>query len=823
MATEEIVRIKFEGISSVREYQGAIQDTQKDIDKLKARQKELKSSNDENSKQFIKNATDLKVLSDQQRENRRNLVNLKKAKDATTGSIKEQRARLATLKNQYIGLSKEERENSKIGKALQKEIKGVTDELKKQEKEIGITSRNVGNYSDSIVDATTNMGFFGTATRTVVQGFKQGQAAIKGFTFGLKGLRAAIAATGIGLLVVGLGSLVTFFTSTKRGAETLQRATAFLGAAFSVITDRVSALGERLFKAFSDPKQLLVDFGNTLQSFVISKVTALTKGFGFLSDAIGAVFTGDLDKAKEAASQAGQELSKLTPTILQIEEGSSSVGQAIAGLTKEILEEGNAALELEGRLQKLRDAERALQIQQAERRTEINKLRQTVKDETNTFEERQEALTKAQALQNQLADEEIKLQAERVAIIEQQLALGENLEEDEQNLADARTRLAEIEEERQKRLVKFVTEQNLITNQQVAVTKKLEDIRRKGLKDATKLEQEFLDEIRKTRIKGEEDDLTRSLLQLDFKHDQEIRKIQEKFNKVAKLDEAELARIAELEEKELTKANQKDIEELERLRAKRAAQLAAEDEFNQLILEKDKAFLDEKTKLLNQQQVETLEILQSVGQAVGQEFVNTLNDQQKSLKDFLKFTITLLLDELQKVTLAAIAKSQIQAATTAPFGLGRAALQIAAIQALFSGAKVAISKFEHGGLVDGGMFQGASHAQGGIKFASGGRIMEAEGGEAIINKRSTSMFKPLLSAINQIGGGKKFQTGGITPSIAPELANPLLSLSLSNQTMGAEISDIIAARINDLRVINVVSDTTDKQISINNVESEAIF
>ena len=121
------------------------------------------------------------------------------------------------------------------------------------------------------------------------------------------------------------------------------------------------------------------------------------------------------------------------------------------------------------------------------------------------------------------------------------------------------------------------------------------------------------------------------------------------------------------------------------------------------------------------------------------------------------------------------------------------------------------------------MFQGASHAQGGIKFASGGRIMEAEGGEAIINKRSTSMFKPLLSAINQIGGGKKFQTGGITPSIAPELANPLLSLSLSNQTMGAEISDIIAARINDLRVINVVSDTTDKQISINNVESEAIF
>ena len=58
----------------------------------------------------------------------------------------------------------------------------------------------------------------------------------------------------------------------------------------------------------------------------------------------------------------------------------------------------------------------------------------------------------------------------------------------------------------------------------------------------------------------------------------------------SKLDEAELARLEKLEAEGITKANQKDIEELERLRAKKAAQLAAEDEFNQLIIEKDKAF-----------------------------------------------------------------------------------------------------------------------------------------------------------------------------------------------------------------------------------------
>jgi hypothetical protein len=38
----------------------------------------------------------------------------------------------------------------------------------------------------------------------------------------------------------------------------------------------------------------------------------------------------------------------------------------------------------------------------------------------------------------------------------------------------------------------------------------------------------------------------------------------------------------------------------------------------------------------------------------------------------------------------------------------------------------------------------------------GGEVVEAEAGEAIINKRSTSMFAPLLSAINEAGGGIPF-------------------------------------------------------------------
>jgi len=56
----------------------------------------------------------------------------------------------------------------------------------------------------------------------------------------------------------------------------------------------------------------------------------------------------------------------------------------------------------------------------------------------------------------------------------------------------------------------------------------------------------------------------------------------------------------------------------------------------------------------------------------------------------------------------------------------------------------------------GGMVHGNSHAQGGEKFAVGGRVVELEGGEAVINKKSSAMFSGALSAMNVAGGGTSF-------------------------------------------------------------------
>jgi hypothetical protein len=53
---------------------------------------------------------------------------------------------------------------------------------------------------------------------------------------------------------------------------------------------------------------------------------------------------------------------------------------------------------------------------------------------------------------------------------------------------------------------------------------------------------------------------------------------------------------------------------------------------------------------------------------------------------------------------------------------------------------------------DGGMINGPRHAGGGV-------MINAEGGEAVMTRGAVTMFAPLLSAMNQMGGGTSFSRG----------------------------------------------------------------
>tara|TARA_R100000664_G_scaffold30451_1_gene43017 strand:- start:2534 stop:5113 length:2580 start_codon:yes stop_codon:yes gene_type:complete len=112
---------------------------------------------------------------------------------------------------------------------------------------------------------------------------------------------------------------------------------------------------------------------------------------------------------------------------------------------------------------------------------------------------------------------------------------------------------------------------------------------------------------------------------------------------------------------------------------------------------------------------------------------------------------------------------------------------------------------------NGGMVQGKSHAQGGEKFAVGGRVVELEGGEAVINKRSTAMFRNQLSAMNAAGGGVKFADGGLLnmPSFTQQQFNALGQTQMMGAMQGGR------------KVVVVEADITNAQDKVSVIESQA--
>ena len=96
----------------------------------------------------------------------------------------------------------------------------------------------------------------------------------------------------------------------------------------------------------------------------------------------------------------------------------------------------------------------------------------------------------------------------------------------------------------------------------------------------------------------------------------------------------------------------------------------------------------------------------------------------------------------------------------------------------------------------GKYIEGPSHAAGGVHI-------EAEGGETIINKKSSRLFLPLLSAINELGGGVPFtkvgSDGGYAIRSFAEASEPMNRLDMERAIQKAFGQVRVIATIEDIR------------------------
>ena len=198
----------------------------------------------------------------------------------------------------------------------------------------------------------------------------------------------------------------------------------------------------------------------------------------------------------------------------------------------------------------------------------------------------------------------------------------------------------------------------------------------------------------------------------------------------------------------------------------------------------------------------------------------TMAGEEKKLQGIKKLGIKVTAAATLATNLNTIAnaKNAITKAAGEPFPASLIAI-VSVLAAMLSATKSAqtIAEFAKGGMIEefanGGMVHGKSHAQGGEKFAVGGRVVELEGGEAVINKRSTSMFRNQLSAMNAAGGGVKFADGGL-------MNMPSFAQSQFNATSQAGMMGAIGQ---GGRVVVVESDISTAQNTVSVIEAEATF
>tara|TARA_R110002051_G_scaffold50774_1_gene97959 strand:- start:19 stop:1434 length:1416 start_codon:yes stop_codon:yes gene_type:complete len=239
---------------------------------------------------------------------------------------------------------------------------------------------NIGEVSKDAAGLASEFKVMGVSLNSVKAGFVSAGRSAK-VMFG--SIKAGIMSTGIGALIIAFGSLATFFTKTKKGAEQLEVAFAGIGAAVNVIVDRVSKFGGAIVKLFQ---------GNVK---------------GALTDVKGA-FTG--------------------------------IGEEIVNDTKQ-------AIALKQAFVALRDSERDLNVETAQRRAEIEALKLIAEDVSKSEEERLAAAKEAFKIENDLLDKRVANAEEALRLQQEEMALGENMQEDLDREAELLINLADIRAE----------------------------------------------------------------------------------------------------------------------------------------------------------------------------------------------------------------------------------------------------------------------------------------------------------------------------------------------------------------------------------------
>lgn len=810
---EKILDIKVnynEAVKAIAEYQTKI-DAARDAEKnLKKQLKDGEISRQQYNEEMAASKIAIADYNDAIRIINKTVQNQIKQEKEQEGSLKALRAELSNLTAEYDALSEAERKSAS-GEELKNKINEVTDALKDGEEGTKRYYRNVGTYEEAIKSAvSSNIPFIGTLIQTqdemgsVKAGAVAAGAAVKNFS---KTLLALLANP----IVAILTAISVVIMAVAKGIKSSEENTSRWNAVLAPLKMALDAVG-KVLQIVASGILSVVEAGGKMMGWITKQLEKLPVLGKYVAE-VNKENERYIAMAKEQAA-IDRDTRNLqvqnAKNALQIATLKAKADDELNVSAKERMEAIREANRLEEEASK-RNYELAkrryeLMVQQnamAENTKETNDAIAQAEVEmynalTEYQDKRGELLGREVSLANEIKSAEKEKSDAAKAASEKAVAIKQKELEAVRAAEDAMLALVKDKREQARKEIELTysrqiedlrarleTESDLTVKARQAINDQIKALEQQKYAELQKLsEEELQKEIdNRTKLislqleavkKGSEQEYQLRMQQLLAQRDAELADkelteqmklaIVDKYDK--QMDDLILQREQEISEKqqeavrlrmenEIMQLQQSGASELEILQEQASQKLELLNSIQQQEGESEQEFLNRKLQA-NQEYIDAkkaiadkeVEIEQVKFQAI-ETITSGLSSAFETLgennKTFAILSKTLALAEIAINTGKALAAGIAQAQSV-PFPANLAAIATT-VATILSNIAVATKTVKSAKFATGGLVTGPGTG------TSDSIPAQLSNGESVMTARATSMFAPLLSSFNQMGGG----------------------------------------------------------------------
>lgn len=803
---EKILDIKVnynEAVKAIAEYQTKI-DAARDAEKnLKKQLKDGEISRQQYNEEMAASKIAIADYNDAIRIINKTVQNQIKQEKEQEGSLKALRAELSNLTAEYDALSEAERKGAS-GEELKNKINEVTDALKGGEEETQRYYRNVGNYEEAIKSAvSSNIPFIGTLMQTqdemgsVKAGAVAAGAAVKNFS---KTLLALLANP----IVAILTAISVVIMAVAKGIKSSEENTSRWNVVLAPLKMALDAVG-KVLQIVASGILSVVEAGGKMMGWIskqLEKLPVLGK------------YVAEVNKENERYIAMEKEQAAIDRDTRNLQVQNAKNALQIATLKAKADDELNVSAK--ERMEAIREANR-LEEEASKKNYELAKRRYELMVQQNAMAENTKetndaiaqaevemynALTEYQDKRGELLGREVSL-ANEIKSAEKEksdAAIAAKQKELEAVRAAEDAMLALVKDKREQARkeieltyfrqiedlrARLKTESDLTVKARQAINDQIKALEQQKAAELQKLSEEELQKEIDNRTKlislqleavkeGSEQEYQLRMQQLLAQRDAELADkelteqmklaIVDKYDK--QMDDLILQREQEISDKqqeavrlrmenEIMQLQQSGASELEILQEQASQKLELLNSIQQQEGESEQEFLNRKLQA-NQEYIDAkkaiadkeVEIEQVKFQAI-ETITSGLSSAFETLgennKTFAILSKTLALAEIAINTGKALAAGIAQAQSV-PFPANLAAIATT-VATILSNIAVATKTVKSAKFATGGLVTGPGTG------TSDSIPAQLSNGESVMTARATSMFAPLLSSFNQMGGG----------------------------------------------------------------------